>query len=472
MHDGRLRVVAAADQAALAIGLRAGMPLAKARTMLRGLDTREADPQGDAAALARLSAWCLQFAPLTSPDAPDGLWIDATGCAHLYGGEAALLGTIHGRLRVAGFTARVAIADTPGAAHAAARFGGQSETVVPPGAARQAVAPLPVACLRLPAELLDRLGRLGFDRVAHLIAAPRAPLARRFGPILIRRLDQALGQIFEPIVPVLPAGVLARREAFVEPLLTEVAFSIVIERLTGLVCEALERVGQGARRLDLVFERVDGIVATISIGTAHPSRDPAHLTRLLRAKLETINPGLGVEAMQLVVPLAETLAYMQSPVVLADAAISGADLSALVDRLQSRLGAARVYRAVPIESDVPERGVAYVSPLAPVGGKTWSPQLPRPSRLLNPPQPIEVLALLPDHPPRAFTWRQRRHLVRRADGPERILGEWWKRGVETWAVRDYFEVEDEEGRRFWLFRRGDGVDPATGDQNWYLHGVF
>ncbi len=465
-------MVAAADQAALALGVRAGMPLAKARSMLRGLDAREADLQGDAAALARLSAWCRRFAPLTSPDAPDGLWIDATGCAHLHGGEVALLGTIHARLRGAGFAARVAIADTPGAAHAAARFGGQPETVVPPGAAPQAMESLPVACLRLPAELLDRLQRLGFDRVAQLIAAPRAPLARRFGPILIRRLDQALGLVFEPIVPVLPVGVLTRREAFVEPLVTEIAFGIVIERLTGLVCAALEQAGQGARRLDLLFERVDGVTAAISIGTARPSRDPAHLSRLLRAGLETIDPGLGIEAMRLVVPLAETLAYMQSPAVLAGAAISGADVAALVDRLQGRLGAARVYRAAPIESDVPERGVAYVPPLTPFGGKTWPPHLPRPLRLLNPPQPIEVLALLPDHPPRAFTWRQRRHLVRRADGPERIVGEWWKRGAETWAVRDYFEVEDEDGHRFWLFRRGDGVDPATGDQNWYLHGVF
>jgi len=151
---------------------------------------------------------------------------------------------------------------------------------------------------------------------------------------------------------------------------------------------------------------------------------------------------------------------------------SGAEVAALVDRLQSRLGASRVYRAAPIESDVPERGVAYVPASSPPTGRLWPADLPRPARLLDPPQPIEVLALLPDHPPRAFTWRQHRYRVRRADGPERITGEWWKRRAETWAVRDYFTVEDETGRRFWLFRRGDGADPATGDQSWYLHGLF
>ncbi len=465
-------MVAAADHAASRAGLRAGMKLARAQAMLRGLEVREADPEADAAALARLAGWCLCFSPLTSPDAPDGLWIDATGCTHLHGGEPAFLGVIGGWLRAAGFAARLAMADTPGAAHAVARFGEAAETVVPEGGTRMAIAKLPVGCLRLPPEVGEKLHRLGFDRVAQLIEAPRAPLARRFGAVLGRLLDQALGHAFEPIMPMLPIGVLSRREAFVEPLLTGDAFAVAIDRLSVAVCAAMEQAGQGARRLDLLFERVDGATPAIRIGTARPSRDPVHLARLLRAEIERVDPGLGIEAMRLVVPLAETLSYAQSPAVLAGAAPPGADVAALVDRLRSRLGAARVYRAAAIESDVPERGVAYGPPMAPLTGRTWAPDLPRPARLLDPPQPVEALALLPDHPPRAFTWRQHRHRIRRADGPERIAGEWWKRAAETWAVRDYFQVEDEAGSRFWLFRRGDGVDPATGDQSWYIHGLF
>jgi protein ImuB len=255
---------------------------------------------------------------------------------------------------------------------------------------------------------------------------------------------------------------------FAEPLLTAEAFTTVIGRLTRLVCAGLERTGQGARQVDLLFERVDGSVQTVRVGTARPTRDPVHLARLLDEQVETVDPGLGVEAMHLVVPLAEALGYAQTAHL---AAAPEADIADLVDRLSNRLGAARVWRAAPVESDVPERSVRQVAALTPPGGRDW-PGWPRPARLLNPPQPVDALALLPDQPPAAFTWRRRRHRVRRADGPERIAGEWWRRDAEAAALRDYWQVEDEAGRRYWLYRRGDGVDAATGDLRWFVHGVF
>ncbi len=275
--------------------------------------------------------------------------------------------------------------------------------------------------------------------------------------------------MFEPIDPVFPPDLAQHRLSFVEPLLTAEAFATVITRLTRTVCATLEQAGQGARRLDLIFERVDGTTQSLRVGTARPSRDPRHLVRLLEERLERVDPGLGVEAMRLVVPLAEPLAYTQASLA-GDSA--GADLSSLVDRLGNRLGAARVYRAAPVESDVPERSVRRVSALAPPRRTTWPEHLPRPVRLLDPPQPVDAMALLPDHPPVSFTWRRVRHRVRRADGPERIAGEWWKSDAEMQATRDYFRVEDEQGRRFWLFRRGDGEDAATGDLRWFLHGFF
>jgi protein ImuB len=346
---------------------------------------------------------------------------------------------------------------------------------VPQGGTAAALAALPIRALRLTDELVEALHRLGLTHIGQLMAAPRAPLTRRFGASLLRRLDQALGQVFEPIVPLDPPELISRRLPFVEPLFTAEAFSAAIARLARSVCRRLERAGLGARRLDLLFERVDGSVQAIRVGTVRPARDPVHLARLLDERLETVDPGPGIEAMRLTLPLVETFAQIQTAMtqtatLLEDEAAP--DITVLLDRLANRLGAERVYRVAPVESDVPERSVRRVPALAPPTRRTWPIDLPRPARLLSPPQPVLALAPLPDHPPVAFTWRRKRHRVRRADGPERIHGEWWRRDAETLAVRDYFQVEDEDGRRFWLFRRGNGVDAETGDLSWFLHGIF
>lgn len=478
-HDGRRRSILAADAAAVALGLRPGLPLAQAQARVPGLTIAEADPEGDAAALGRLAAWCLRWAPLTAPDPPDGLWLDATGCAHLHasqgaltreGGEAAMLADLLDGLARQGLAARAAAAGTPGAAHAVARFATWDEPVtVPPGVEAEAVGPLPVAALRLPAETVDGLRRLGFERVEQLLAAPRAPLARRFGTLLLRRLDQAVGRVAEAIEPRFPPELIQQHLAFAEPLLTAEAFGAAIAQLVPAACTALEQAGQGARRLDLLFERVDGWVPAVRIGTSRPTRDARHLARMLDEQVEKVDPGMGVEAMRLVVALAEPLAWAQAGA-LAEA--PPADVSALVDRLGNRLGAGRVFRMEPVESDVPERAARPVAPVGEAVRVSWPVTLPRPVRLFRPPQPVQAIAALPDHPPAAFTWRRVRRRVRRADGPERIHGEWWRRDGEARAVRDYWAVEDEEGRRYWLFRRGDGADPATGDLGWFLHGLF
>ncbi len=448
------------------------MPLAQAQAMVQGLAVVPADPAGDSRALDALAAWGLRYAPLTSADAPDGLWIDATGAAHLFGGETALLTDVVARLACRDVAARAAVADTPGAAWAAARHAEAPATVVPTGEAGAWLAPLPIAALRLPADTVDGLSKLGFDRVAQLMTAPRAPIALRFGGTVHRRLDQALGLVFEPIEPVVPPETLTCRLAFPEPLLTPESLASVIGRLADGVCAELERRGQGARRLDLTFERVDRTRQTVCIGTARPSRRAAHLARLLDEQLERADPGLGVEAMSLAVPLAEPLTFAQPKVGVIDSSAANADVSVLVDRLVNRLGVRRVYRAMPVESDVPERSVRKTGPLAPVSKSAWPRSLPRPARLLKPPQPIESMSMLPDAPPAQFTWRRKRHRVHRADGPERIGGEWWKSDRERIATRDYWQVEDDEGRRFWLYRNGDAVDAATGDLRWFLHGIF
>ncbi len=472
LHDGRRRIVAATDTAARALGLHPGMPLSHAQAMVPGLAVSEADPPSDAAALARLAAWCLRYAPLTCAAPPDGLLLDATGCAHLFGGEAVMLAEIVRQLSRIASGVRAAIADTPGAAHAVARHAAPPVSVVPEGQLDAALRPLPIAALRLPEAMLQALHRLGFERIGALADAPRAPLARRFGPMLLLRLDQAFGRVAEPIVPVVPPEIIQHRIPFAEPLLTAEAFAGVNVRLVAAVCAMLERAGQGGRRFDLACERVDASVQMIRVGTARATRDARHLLRLLNERIEQVDPGLGVDAVRLAVPWAEPLAYSQAACVLGGAAAEEPSVAELIDRLQNRLGAGRVWRAAPVESDVPERSVRHVEPLAQAIGATWSAALPRPTRIIEPPQPIEAMALLPDQPPVAFTWRRHRHRVRRADGPERIHGEWWRREGEVFGVRDYFRVEDEAGRRFWLFRRGDGADSATGDLRWFLHGIF
>ena len=463
-------MIAAADAAAQAQGLRPGMPLAHALATAPDLAVADADPEGDGQALSDLAAWCLRLSPLTAPDPPDGVWIDAAGCAHLHGGEQGMLDALVGRLAAAGLSVRAGLADTPGAAHAMARHGADAVTVVAPGAQADALALLPMRALRIPDEMADSLRRLGLDLVGQLFATPRGPLARRFGDVLLLRLDQALGGVAEPIRPVLPPGLINIRRAFVEPTATAEAFAAMILVLVGDACAALQARGAGARTLDLVFERVDGSTEAVRVGTARPVRDPMHLARLLDERIETVDPGFGVEAMRLTLPLVEPLAPVQR-----SSGLGGrneaVDIAALIDGLSNRLGAGRVYRVAPVDSDVPERAVAAVPPLAPAGGG-WATPWPRPARLLPRPEPVDAMGLLPDHPPRWFTWRRKRHCVVRADGPERIAGEWWRRPGERAAVRDYWIVEDEDGCRFWLFRRGDGRDPATGSLAWFLHGFF
>lgn len=455
------------------MGLHPGLTVAHACARVPDLRVVDTDPAADAAGLARLAGWCLQrYSPIVAVDPPAGLFIDVTGAAHLRGGEASLLEDLVTHLERVGIAARAALADTAAAAHAVARFAATGPTiVVPSGGSADALAPLPIAALRLPRGVCDELRRLGLERIGQLMAMPRAQLAQRFGALVLLRLDQALGRAAEPIDPLLPAELPAVRRAFAEPIATAEQLQRVIPPLTDALCRQLDDRSLGARRLDLVFHRLDRYPQSLRIGTSQPSRNPRHLARLLAMKLETIDPGCGVEAMTLIASLAEPLVPVQLASAVGGVA-AGAHLAELVDRLGNRLGPGRVYRLAPVESDIPERALRRLPALAPATGATWPAALPRPARLLMPPEPVEAVALLPDQPPALFVWRRVRHRVRAADGPERVYGEWWRCEAETALVRDYFRVEDAAGGRFWLFRSSDGFDPAPIAWRWYVHGLF
>lgn len=426
---------------------------------------------GSAPSLEKLAAWCRRYTPLAAPAPPDGVWLDITGCAGLFGGEAALLADLTHRLAHHDRPVRAALADTPGAAHAIARYGPASGPhVIDPGAQARALAALPIVALRLAPEVVEGLGRLGLDRIGQLYAAARAPLARRFGPSVCQRLDQALGREFEPIEPIFPAEAPQRHLSFLEPIGTAESLHAAIAELVGRLCPLLEKAGLGSRRLDLLCRRVDGLPQMLRIATARPSRDAAHLTRLLAERIEIIDPGFGIEAMTLAATLVEPVTPTQLGGLDKEGRRPAPDLAELVDRLANRFGPNRLYRTAPVESELPERSLRRLAPLAPPARCTWPAALLRPVRLFAPPEPVRAMALLPDHPPRMFVWRHRQHAIRRADGPERIFGEWWQAESEATMVRDYFQVEDESGARFWLFRSSDETGPGGGQ--WFLHGLF
>ncbi|RWN25262.1 DUF6504 family protein [Mesorhizobium sp.] len=470
-RQGNRRLVVATDRAAIAVGLRVGMPATKAQALVPGLVIVDAEPEADADALDRLALWALRrYAPIVAADPPDGLVIDTTGADHLHGGEQAMLTDMIERLASAGFSARAAVADTWGAAHAVSRFVRRNVNVVARGGARDALLPLPISALRLPDTIVEGLRTLGFESIGEVLAQPRAPLTLRFGPELGRRLDQTTGLLNEPIDPIRPPDVIEVQRVFGEPIGAAETIGRNIGKLVQLLCAELETKALGVRRLDLLLHRVDNRIEPIRVGTAQPVRDVKRLTRLLCDKIEKIDPGFGIELMRLAAPLAEPLTPKQTISSLIEQ--PDADVSDLIDTLGNRVGEEKLYRFSPVASDVPERSVRRIAPASPDTGEAWPDHWPRPARLFAVPELIEAIALLPDHPPASFTWRGIRRRVKRADGPERVFGEWWKRDTELAAVRDYFQVEDEAGERFWIYRAGDGEDSATGSHRWFLHGIF
>lgn len=516
IRNGSRVEIAAACPLALALGLRPGMAVTQARAQVRGLDIRPADPAGDLAALRRLAILAARrWSPLTALSGSDGLFLDIAGTAHLFGGEQVMAQRIVRLLARTGFTARIAIADTAGAAWALARHvrhpsesrdlqpqahrstardpsfrWGDGYCICPPSVQGQALADLPTSALRIDEAAVELLKRLGVEAIGQLAAMPRGPLVRRFGAATVLRLDQALGNIPEPIDPVIPPEAIVTHQRFAEPIATAEAIAHWLGALVPQLTIALETEGLGVRALECIADRVDGVPQRIRIGLARPSRDPVHLLRLLKRRIEDIEPGYGIDAIALHVRRAAPLG--PEPVVERLDEEAAPDIATLVDTLATRIGLKRMWRMRAVESDVPERAAAPMMVLDPPerGGARpkiddvgqldrspalhpWHPEWPKPARLLRRPERLDhVIAELPDHAPRRFTWRGQPHRVVCADGPERIHGEWWKRTAEAEQVRDYFRVEDEAGHRYWLFRRGDGERTATGDLSWYLHGVF
>jgi protein ImuB len=487
---GGMRVVAVNLEAA-AVGVAPGMPLAEARAVLPNLAVAGADPAGDRALLESLADWCVRYTPWTAADADSprtgghggdaGIWLDITGCAHLFDGEAALLADLVDRLGRFRLAAAATVADTPGAAWAVARFGGARTAIIAPGDAETALAPLPIAGLRLPPATIADLDMVGLRRIGDLMALPRAPLAARFGDAVLKSVDRALGHVDEPISPRWPVPAFRVRLAFAEPIGRQEDIAATARQLLGDLCQRLEAARRGVRRLELALFRTDGTVARAAIGTARPVRDPDHLARLFREKLDGLDPGFGVETAILAATVVEPLAAVQTTLQ-TDAEGPGEDLARLLDRLGNRLHPGNVVRLTARASHLPERACRPVPAASPApsvdqaaAATEHRPRQPRPAMLLPTPEPVQVVTPLPDGPPVLMQHGRSRHRIVAAEGPERIAPEWWLEddGLTSDRLartRDYYRLEDDAGCRLWVFR--EGPYRADAAPRWYLHGLF
>jgi protein ImuB len=473
--------IAALNAAAEVLGLATGDLLADARAKAEFLQVRDADPAADDAALRRVALWATRYTPTASPwgedNGADGFFLDITGAAHLFGGEEKLLADLAAKLRKNfRLPARLAVADTPGAAWALSRFHKTSAFVLPSGQETAALSPLPIAALRLAPETRSVLRRLGFKTIGSLLDKPRAPFAARFPTELLRRVDQALGRIDEPLVPVVAPPVYHSLRYLIEPIFTHDAIIAHANRLMATLLHVLTRDDVGARVLRLCLYNVDGAVETIDIGLTLPTRNVSHVARLIELKLEalaaTCDAGFGFEAIGLAVTCAEPMPARQTELTsVTDDGDRTERCASLIDALRQRLGPHSVRRFEPVASHLPERAEI----LPPIDGEApaWPEpeQKPRPLLLLPHAEPAEdVTALVPDGPPRRFSWRGVTYDVTGAQGPERIGAEWW-RHREPKPTRDYYLVEDASGHRFWLFREGLYGRETTAAR-WFVHGLF
>jgi protein ImuB len=477
--------ISALNDAAAGLGLELGLPLANARAVCPDIKVFDADAAADAEALNRIADWCDRFTPLVALDLPHGLLLDITGCAHLFGGEAAMLAMLCGALQRQGFVVAAAIAGTPVCARTLTRC--VPGHIVAAGEEAAAVTPLPVFALGAEDAITRGLRRAGLKTIGDVASRARPEITARFGAWFTSLLEQALGQADAPINPRKPPPEYIVEKRFAEPVMTDAVIAATLAGLARTLVEAMARQGKGARRLEASFFRTDGAVRAVAVESGQPVTKADVINRLFRERLEAIadplDPGFGFDLIRLSASRTEIVVQQQHDL---DAHVHDNDeLAALIDRIAARIGGSRVVVYLPQGTHLPERAVEAVPAqhhLVVSAHADWpkraagEPPL-RPLRLFERPEQIQVIAQVPDGPPARFVWRRAAHAVVRAEGPERIAMEWWRAPGEM-LTRDYFRVEDEAGLRFWLYR--DGLydreivqeEDRVVQPNWFMHGLF
>jgi protein ImuB len=494
LFDGATIVVArqnnalqifALDDAAAHLGLATGLPLANARAICPEVQVYDADEAADTAALNAIADWCDRFTPLVALDPPYGLFLDITGCAHLFGGEATMMQLVCGVLTAQGFAVSAAIAGTAVCARTLTRH--VHGRIVRDGEEAGAVRPLPISALGADAAVVTGLRRAGLKTIGEVADRGRHEITARFGAGFTTLLEQALGQGDAPISPRQPLPDYIVEKRFAEPVATEAVISATLSGLAVRLIEAMAKQGKGARRLEARFFRTDGAVRTITVDTGQAVTRGEVIDRLFRERLEALSdpldPGFGFDLIRLSASHTEIVVQQQRDL---DANMHDNDeLAALIDRIAARIGGKRVVVHLPQDTHIPQRAVLAAPAqyhLAAATQAVWparvvgEPPL-RPLRLFERPEQIKVIAEVPDGPPARFVWRRAAHAVVRAEGPERVAMEWWRAGSAV-LTRDYFRVEDEEGLRFWLYRNGlydREIEQQEGKvvaPNWFMHGLF
>jgi protein ImuB len=460
---GRMIITGANDKARAA-GITTGMVLADGRAVVPDLQVLDDKPEIPSRLLKKLGEWCIRFTPSAAVNPPDGLLLDVTGCSHLWGGDQNYVNEITKKLSARGYNVRVAIADTIGAAWGTARFA-KGSLVVAKGAHINAMLSLPPEALRIKHEITERLHKLGLHRIDQFMNMPRSSLRKRFGQPFLDRIDQAMGQQEEIITPIQPIEPYQERLPCMEPIVTATGIEIALVQLLNILCERLHREQKGLRASVFKCYRVDGKIEQIDIVTNRPSCSVKHLFKLFALKIQTIEPDLGIELFVLEAPVVEDHLPEQEKFLEGSKGLEDVKLSELIDRLAGRVGNEAIHRYLPDEHYWPERSFKPASTLIEKPTTAWRDKL-RPLQILSPPERIEVMAPIPDYPPMQFTHRNKIHKVIKADGPERIEQEWW---LQQGQHRDYYNVENEEGCRYWIFRLGHYNDKSY---KWFLHGFF
>lgn len=467
----------AVDRKATSLGLSAGMTLADARAMMPALKVMAANEPADRKLLEQIAEWCDRYTPFVALDPPHALLLDVTGVDHLFGGEKRLLDQIRSDLSRQGFAVRGALAGTAAASRAMARY--KDGTVVPPDEDAKAVAPLPIEALRLDAATIHAFRRAGLKTVAQAAGRTRSELTERFGPEMVFALESALGHGEKPLSPRLPVSDTVAEHRFAEPIVTEDAVLNSLRTLADVLAVTLTERGQGARRMDAAFFRADGVVRRIAVEMGEPTRDAAIIERLFREKLDALadplDPGFGYDLIRLGASRVERAEEKAAD--FDTRAQEERDIRFLIDRLSARFGSHRMLSFQANDTHIPEAAsIALPAQYAQASNHGWQrirepKEAPRrPLRMFAKPEPVEVVADVPEGPPRKFRWRRALHDVVRTEGPERVAMEWW-RHQRPKPTRDYFRVEDENGRRYWLYR--DGLyERETLPVRWYIHGVF
>lgn len=474
--DNALRITALNAKAAT-LGLRISQALADARAIYPALAVAETDEAADARLLEQIADWCDRYTPYVAIDPPHGLFLDLTGVSHLFGGEQAMLATVRHSIERQGFTVRLAIAGTTPAAYALSRF--SANVIAPNGAEAAALETLPVEALNVSPEATHALRRAGLKTIGQVMPRQRHELAARFGKGFVYRLEQALGQNDKPLSPRRHLPDITAEQRFAEPLTAEPYIFEVLLSLAQSIATVLEERGEGARTLGATFFRADGTLRRVAIQTASPTRDPKVIDRLFRTKIdalsEPLDPGFGFDLIRLEALVSE---HSGSETVSFESDTQAEkEIAQLIDRLAAKFGAHRVMRFQAQDTHIPEAAAAALpaqsSMRTNVGWQRRSAtrEMPRrPLRLFSPPEPISVVAEIPFGPPVRFRWRTVLHKTAFTAGPETIAMDWWRHG-NVKPARDYFRVEDEEGRRYWVFREGSYSD-AGHEPRWYMHGVF